>query len=1345
MTATCRSRVFKLLLIFVGLHLQLPLLVAQSCAPVPSGLVSWWPGESNTFDRGGSNNGTIIGGAGFVPGLVGQAFNFNGSGQAVDVGNSANLQLQDFTIEAWVRRGDPNVASHDPYGAAAIFGAGWGGYGLILTDDGRLGLSKIGYSAVYGTATVTDTGSFHHVAVTKSGTNVFLYLDGVGESVGPYDPGFVFNGSFVIGARGADYVSSFIGAIDEVNVYNRALGPAEIAALSAAGSAGKCAGARIDAQPGSLAAHIGDNVTFSVGVSGTPPLYYQWYFNGHAVSGATDSSLALTGVQFTDAGNYSVVATNGFGTAPSVVAVLTVVAPGACAAPPAGLVGWWKGDNNLLDQVGTNNGIFVGDAAFGPAQVGLGFALDGAGDGVSLGTAANLRLQDFTIEAWIQRASTTQASMDNGGGEIFGFGYGGYTLGLLDDGGLFLTRVGIDNVVLPTAVTDTGFHHVAVTKSGTTVFFYVDGVAFNAPAYQTTYSFASQAAIGLRSDTTGNSFFGTIDEVSVYNRPLSAVEVMQIASAGSAGKCAGPTSPIINGQPSDIIAQAGANVAFSVLAAGSGPLSFQWQFHGMSVAGATNYVLNISNVQSAAAGTYQVIITNTYGAITSTPANLILQSPPVINTQPQPTSVPAGSNAFFVVGVSGSPQLYFQWQKNGSNLPAATSYSLTIPNVQSNNLGDYSVIITNNFGSVTSITAALTLNFPVSITNQPLSQVMPAGANPSFSVGVNGSGPFRYHWQFGPLNVLGATNSLLALNNVQSASAGGYSVVVSNDFTSATSVVATLTITNPTCAVAPPGLVASWAAEASTLDIVGGQTGALVGNASYATSKVGQAFAFDGTGDAIGLGNPPALRLQDFTIMVWVKRASLLKASNTGGGGEIFGYGTGGYALGLADNGQPFLTQVGISAVNASFQIGDTNWHHFAVTRGGTNVVFFLDGAPYPAPAYSPTFTFNNNVAIGARGDNFSGSFLGYLDEVDIYNRPLTTSEIQKTYFSTSVGKCPLSLAWLTQPTNQTVTLGASASFSASVSGARPVTWQWLLNGTALTGATNSTLVVSNTTYFQAGAYSVVATNPVGNIASSNGILTLVPSPLFGNGSLESGTLSGWLITDIADPLTPVSVRPNGYNSGFGFFSTVPTDGNYCLVNGFDGNGPGRIRAAFEVLLPPAPTILSFDYRVGWDMADYGGSTKPRVFAVTIEPPGGGSGLATNVIFTAAPGTANFDTGPLTGSVDLSSFAGRSIRISFDVVIPESFTGPGFFQLDNVALTYPPVPQLVLSRSGNNSMFSWPVQFTNFVVQQTTNLNNSALWSSLSTNSIIRGPTNISLSVPISLPKAFYRLKSQSL
>src|SRR5439155_16872975 len=144
------------------------------------------------------------------------------------------------------------------------------------------------------------------------------------------------------------------------------------------------------------------------------------------------------------------------------------------------------------------------------------------------------------------------------------------------------------------------------------------------------------------------------------NRALVAAEISAIYSAGAGGKCLGPTLPSITVQPSDQTASAGTNASFTVLAAGSAPLSYSWQFHGTNVAGGTNYVLNITNVQFALAGSYQVIITNSFGAVTSAVATLTLQSPPVINNQPQSISVFPGSSAQFLVGVSGSPPFIFQ-------------------------------------------------------------------------------------------------------------------------------------------------------------------------------------------------------------------------------------------------------------------------------------------------------------------------------------------------------------------------------------------------------------------------------------------------------------------------------------------------------------------------------------------------------------------------------------------------------------------------------------------------------------------------------------------------------------
>jgi hypothetical protein len=191
-------------------------------------------------DQVGGNLGTVRGAASYGAAEVGQGFVFNGSGAAVDVGNPTNLQLQDLTIEGWIKRSNASLVTADPYLSANIFACAWGGYALGIWTDGRIFLSKVGYSGVFSTNTITDVNQFHHVLAAKSGTNVTLYIDGVAEPVGPYDPGFVFNGPSAIGARGLDYANSFLGTIDEVSIYNRGLIDAEVQAIYAAGSAGKC-------------------------------------------------------------------------------------------------------------------------------------------------------------------------------------------------------------------------------------------------------------------------------------------------------------------------------------------------------------------------------------------------------------------------------------------------------------------------------------------------------------------------------------------------------------------------------------------------------------------------------------------------------------------------------------------------------------------------------------------------------------------------------------------------------------------------------------------------------------------------------------------------------------------------------------------------------------------------------------------------------------------------------------------------------------------------------------------------------------------------------------------------
>src|SRR5437773_6917447 len=167
-----------------------------------------------------------------------------------------------------------------------------------------------------------------------------------------------------------------------------------------------------------------------------------------------------------------------------------------CVQPPSGLVGWWKGDGGTSDALGSNNGSLFGDASFAPGVIGQAFSFDGYNDSVMIGNPAALQLQNFSIEAWIKRANTNQASLDTFTvGSIFGYGYGGYIFALSDDGRLTLGHVGFTGINSTMSIKDTNWHHVAVTKVAGTVAFYVDRKSAPPTSSHTTIYFTSFAQV----------------------------------------------------------------------------------------------------------------------------------------------------------------------------------------------------------------------------------------------------------------------------------------------------------------------------------------------------------------------------------------------------------------------------------------------------------------------------------------------------------------------------------------------------------------------------------------------------------------------------------------------------------------------------------------------------------------------------------------------------------------------------------------------------------------------------------------------------------------------------------
>jgi endonuclease/exonuclease/phosphatase family metal-dependent hydrolase len=235
---------------------------------------------------------------------------------------------------------------------------------------------------------------------------------------------------------------------------------------------------------------------------------------------------------------------------------------------------------------------------------------------------------------------------------------------------------------------------------------------------------------------------GLVFDSTVYT-PLSDVPPVQFTDSTNAqhmavmkdflipaGNDSGTNPPVIVTQPQSQTNAVGATITFSVGAGGSGTLACQWQFNGTNIAGATANPFILVDAQLTNNGNYSVVVTNLFGSVASSNAVLLLtNAPPTITTQPQGQSVLAGQTATFSVAASGTPPLNYQWFFSGTNIAGATTNPFTLANVQLTNAGNYSVVITNITGSVTSSAAPLMVLFtnPVVFAQWNFNSITPDG------------------------------------------------------------------------------------------------------------------------------------------------------------------------------------------------------------------------------------------------------------------------------------------------------------------------------------------------------------------------------------------------------------------------------------------------------------------------------------------------------------------------------------------------------------------------------------------------------------------------------------------
>src|SRR6185369_15828275 len=148
--------------------------------------------------------------------------------------------------------------------------------------------------------------------------------------------------------------------------------------------------------------------------------------------------------------------------------------------------------------------------------------------------------------------------------------------------------------------------------------------------------------------------------------------------------------------------------------------------------------LQIPNVQGVNAGAYGVEVSNVVGTA-SAAAILTVNSPPVIQVQPQSTISGVGGGATFMVVAEGTGPLSYQWRHNGANIPGANASAFAILSAKEADSGNYSVVVSNLVRSTISEPAQFLINTPITILQQPPSATIIAGNTIAFTVTASGS------------------------------------------------------------------------------------------------------------------------------------------------------------------------------------------------------------------------------------------------------------------------------------------------------------------------------------------------------------------------------------------------------------------------------------------------------------------------------------------------------------------------------------------------------------------------------------------------------------------------------
>lgn len=663
---------------------------------------------------------------------------------------------------------------------------------------------------------------------------------------------------------------------------------------------------------------------------------------------------------------------------PNLGSIAVPSAPAGSTLNGGGLVGWWTlngGDmiKNVKDRskLGLNGFLYGQSTTTVPGKIGQGLYFDGIDDYIDLGASSALVPNNITVSAWFKTSSLSSGILCV---ICRRFSYSIYINSTTIVGSV--SQAIFDNVIAtsPAGYSDNKWHHALFTYNGTSVKLYADGVLVNTANGSGTgviYDLPSPDSIGRSGDNNDSYFPGSLDDVRIYNRTLTASEITDLYRKGQPSTFE-RTNP---GTGSTL----------------TGGLVGHWSFDGANM---INNVTDSSGTGNTGKLTGQSSTTTIPGKIGQALQfdgvdDTVDINNTMLGTQALTICVwikPTEASAFdFILGNTNTllgtytnGNLVF----NSDGSTAAQSAANSI--IQ--NAWNHACVTRNTSG-----TANLYIGGVLSGSADQSSGSPTASAFDTYIGSYIGAANF-YTGSIDELRVYNRILSVAEIKNIYN-----FGLAVSQR----TNILAGGTLDD--------GLVGYWSMNGQDMisnitDRSGlGNNGSLAGQTSTTTApgKIGQGINLDGTDDSIKVPDSASLDFATtMSLCTWFKVTGALNGFDAWIEKYTNGSANDGYGI-FYDSGA-FTLKFFVNTYNVDVATvalpSDSNWHHVCGTAGAGVVNIYMDGVAGTSDTYPGTITTNNAI-LEIGGHTVENTWTpAVFDETRAYNRALSPSEITQLY-----------------------------------------------------------------------------------------------------------------------------------------------------------------------------------------------------------------------------------------------------------------------------------------------------------------------------------------------------------